>query len=85
MAECDFREVSVVRAKKKYSGMTVKLQIIITKELLDIALRSKDSLISRRTKWNVSAHEECSWCSFGLGNNTDLKIIYRENSASCKQ
>ena len=48
-------------------------------------LQSKDSIISRKTKWIVSAPEECSWSAFGLSNNSDLKIIYRENSTPCKQ
>ena len=40
---------------------------------------SKDSLISRKSKLNVSATEECTWCSFGLSKNSDLKILNREN------
>ena len=48
-------------------------------------LQSKDSIISRKTKWIVSAPEECSWSGFALSNNSDLKIIYRENSTPCKQ
>ena len=25
-----------------------------------------------------------SWCGFGISSNWDLKIVYRENSTSCK-
>ena len=51
--------------KKKYSRIDSKAKP------QGIALRSKDSLESRKTKLTVSAPEECSWCIFGPANSEE--------------
>ena len=76
------RKYGRIDCKANY-GKAIQIQFK-TKKLQDIALQSKDSLIIRKTKWIVSVPEECSWCDFGISSNWDLKIVYRENSTSCK-
>ena len=76
------RKYGRIDCKANY-GKAIQIQFK-TKKLQDIALLSKDSLITRKTKWIVSVPEECSWCGFGISSNWDLKIVNRENSTSCK-
>ena len=66
-----------------YSGIDCKVSNNFNNEITT-GHPAEDSWVEgltyiKKIKLNVSATEECSWCSFGLSKNSDLKILNRED------